>query len=71
MISVLTSSALDHGFKPQSGQTRLLESVFAVSLLKQVALRRKSKQWLLRIRLMCRCGAICQPADCCLSELAL
>jgi hypothetical protein len=44
MVSVLTSSALDHGFKPQSGQTRLLESVFAVSLLKQVSLRRKSKQ---------------------------
>jgi hypothetical protein len=38
---------------------------------KHVALRRKNKEWLNRITIMCPSGATCLPADCCFSELAL
>ena len=41
MVSVLTSSAVDRGFEPRSGQTKGFST-------KHAALRRKSKDWLAR-----------------------
>ena len=37
---------------------------------KNASLRRKSKDWLARIRIMCPSGATRLSADCCFSELA-
>ena len=47
MVSMLTSSsAVDHGFEPRSGQTK--DYIIGICCLsaKHVALRRKSKNWL-------------------------
>ena len=43
MISMLTSSAGDHGFKPQSGQNK--DYKFGICCI-SVALRSKSNNWL-------------------------
>ena len=58
-VSVLASS---HGFKPWSSQT----IDYKIGIFK-----RKSKDWLVEIRIMCLSGATCLSADCCFSELAL
>ena len=47
MVSMLASSAVEHGFEPQSGQTKHYKIVFCLSA-KHAALRRKSKDWLAR-----------------------
>ena len=44
MVSVLASSAVDRGFKPQSGQTN-----DNASPIMHAALRSKSKDWMARV----------------------
>jgi hypothetical protein len=46
MVSVLTSSVVDRGFVPQSGQTKDYKIGICCFIAKHVALRRKSKDWL-------------------------
>jgi hypothetical protein len=48
MVSVLVSSAVDHGFKPWSGQTKDYKIGICCFSAKQAALGRKSKDWLVR-----------------------
>ena len=50
MVSVLTSSAVDRGFKPRSGQTKNYEIIICCFSAKHAALRRKSKYWFARNR---------------------
>jgi hypothetical protein len=68
MVSVLTSSAVDRGFKPRSCQTKDYKSGICYFSAKDSTLRAKTG-WL-GIRLMCPSGATCLPADCCFSEIA-
>jgi hypothetical protein len=46
MVSVLTSSAVDHRFWPRAGQTKDYEIGICFFSTKHAALRRKSKDWL-------------------------
>ena len=48
MDSVLTSSAVDCGFEPQSGQTNDFKICICCFSAKKGALKRKSKDWLVR-----------------------
>jgi hypothetical protein len=48
MVSVLTSSAVDRGFEPRSGQTKDYEIGMCCFSAKHAVLRRKSKDWLAR-----------------------
>ena len=48
MVSVLASSAVDHGFEAQLGQTKDYEIGICCFSAKQAALRRKNKDWLVR-----------------------
>ena len=48
MVSVLTSSAVDCGFDPRSGQTKNYEIGMCCFSAKHTTLRRKSKDWLAR-----------------------
>jgi hypothetical protein len=48
MVSMLTSSVVDHWFEPQSGQTKDYEIGICCFSAKHTALRRKSKDWLAR-----------------------
>ena len=48
MVSVLTWSAVDHGFKPRSGQTKDYKIDMCCFSAKHVALRRKGNDWLAR-----------------------
>ena len=43
---------------------RIINLVCACFSAKPVVLRRKSKHWLTRIRIMCPSGVTCLPADC-------
>jgi hypothetical protein len=48
MVSVLASSAVDHGLEPRSGQVKDYKiGIFCFSA-KHTTLRRKSKDWLAR-----------------------
>jgi hypothetical protein len=71
MVSVLTSSVVDRGFKSRSGQTKDYKIGICCFSAKYAALRRKSKDWLAQIRIMCQSGVTCLSVDCCFSELAL
>jgi hypothetical protein len=71
MVSVLASSAVDCGFKSRSVPTKDYEIGICCFFAKHTALGRKSKVWLVRIRIMCQSGATCLSLDCCFSELAL
>jgi hypothetical protein len=71
MVSVLTSSAVDRGFEPRSGQTKNYKIGMCCFSAKHAALRRKSKTGWLGIRIMCPSGATFLSADCCFNELAL
>ena len=46
MVSVLASSAVDHGFEPQSGQTKDYNIGICCFSAKHAALWIKSKDWL-------------------------
>ena len=48
MVCVLSSSAVDRGFEPQSGQTKYYKIGICCFSAKHAALRRKSKDWLAR-----------------------
>ena len=48
MVSVLTSSAVDCGFEPRSGQIKDYKIGICCFFDKHAALRRKSKDWLAR-----------------------
>ena len=48
MVSVLSSSVVDRGFEPQSGQTKDYKIGICCFSAKHAALRRKSKDWLAR-----------------------
>ena len=48
MASVLTSSVVDHGFQPLSGQTKDYAIGICCFSANYAALRRKSKNWLAR-----------------------
>ena len=61
MVSVLASSAIDHGFKPRSGQSKNF-GICCFSA-KHTALRRKGKDWSLGIRKMRPSGATCLPGS--------
>ena len=67
MVSMLASSAVDHGFKPGSSQTEDYKILF---LLLQHYEERTKTGWL-GIRIMCLSGVTCLPTDSYLRELAL
>ena len=48
MVSVLASSVVDHGYEPQSGQTKDYKIDICCFSAKHATLRRKSKDWLAR-----------------------
>ena len=48
MVSLLTSSVVDRGFEPRSGQTKDYEIGICCFSAKHAGLRRKSKDWLAR-----------------------
>ena len=48
MVSVLTSSAIDCGYEPRSGQTKECKIGICCLSTKNASLRRKSKDWLAR-----------------------
>jgi hypothetical protein len=52
MASVLASSAVDCGFEPRSGQIKDYEIGICCFSAEYAALRRKSKEWLLGIRII-------------------
>jgi hypothetical protein len=70
MVSVFASSALDRGFKSRSGQTKDYKIGICCFSGKHAALRRTSKDWLVRNQ-----DNVSEWrslfADCCFSELAL
>jgi hypothetical protein len=71
MVSVLAQSVVDHGFEPGSGQTKDYEIGICCLSAKDAALRRKSKDWLVRNQdNVSECSDIL-PVDYCFSELAL
>jgi hypothetical protein len=45
MVSVLASSAVDHGFQSQSGQTKDYKISICCFSAKHTALKRKNKDW--------------------------
>jgi hypothetical protein len=45
MVSMLSSTAVDRGFEPQSGQTKDYKIGICCFPAKHTALRRKSKDW--------------------------
>ena len=48
MVSMFTSSTVDRGFEPRSGQTKDCKLGICCFSAKHAALRRKSKDWLAR-----------------------
>ena len=50
MVSVLASSAIDCGYEPRSGQTKEYNIGVCCFSTKNASLRRKSKDWLVRIQ---------------------
>ena len=48
VVSVLVSKAVDCGFEPRSGQTKDFKIGICCFSAKHTALRRKSKDWLVR-----------------------
>jgi hypothetical protein len=48
MACVLTSSAVDRGFEPRSGQTKEYKIGISCFSAKHTVLRRKNKEWLAR-----------------------
>ena len=70
MVSVLTSSAVDRGFEPQSGKTKDYKIGICCFSTNHTALRRKKKDRLARNQDMSVWGDMLSM-DCCFSELAL
>ena len=71
-VSILASSAVDHGFELRLGQAKDYKGGIYSFCAKLAALRRNNTDWFwLRIRIMCPSGVTCLFADCCFSELAI
>ena len=68
MVSVLSSSTVDRGFEPRSGQIKDYKMGTCCFSATHAALGRKNKDWLARNQ---NNVSTCLPADCCFSELAL
>jgi hypothetical protein len=66
MVSVHSSSAVDHGFEPHSGEIGIC--CFSA---KETALRGKRKTGWLSIIKICPCGVTCLSADYSYSVIAL
>ena len=49
MINLLASRAVDRGFEPRSGQTKDFKIGICCFSAKHAALRRKSKDWVVRV----------------------
>ena len=71
MVSVLASSAVDRGLEPKLGQTKNYKIAICCFSARHAVLMRRSKYWLVRIRIMGPNKATYLPADCCISEKAL
>ena len=71
MIRALTSSVVDRGFEPWSGQNKDYNIGICCFSSNHVALRRKSKIWLAGSGDNVSSGARCLSADSCFSELGL
>ena len=70
-VSLHTSSGVDCGFEPWSGQTKEYKICISGFSANHTALRRKRKTgWLIK-GIMWTVGATCLSANCCFSELAL
>ena len=66
MVSVLSWSVMENGFKSWSCQTKNYNVSICWFSAKHAALRSKSKDWLKRNQdNMCVSGATCLPVDCC------
>ena len=62
MVTVLASSAVDHGFGPRSGQTKDYKIGMCCFSTKHATLRIKSNDSLARIRILRPSGATCLSA---------
>ena len=71
IVGVLAASVVYRGVGSLSGQTKDYENVFCCFYANHAALRHKTNTDWLGIGVMCPSGAICIPADCCFSDLAL
>ena len=71
MVSVLTSSVVDHGVKPRSGQTKHDYIDICCSSEKHSALGNKNKDGMAHNQDNVSSGSICLPLDCFFCELAL
>ena len=69
MVSVLVWSVVDRGFVPRPAQCSDYGIGICCFSTKHAALRNKSKDCSLGIRIMYRSGAICLHQGCCLSDL--
>ena len=58
MVNVLSLSVEDHEFEPQSGKSKNYEIGICCFSAEHAALRRKSKDWLAWIRIICLVLAI-------------
>ena len=68
---MLTTSAVDRRFEPQSGQTKDYKIDICCFSTKHTALRRKSKDWLARNQNNVSEWSNMSSVECCFSELAL
>ena len=71
MVSMLSSSAVDRGFEPGSGQTKDYEIGICCFSAMHATLRRKSKDWLAQNQDNVSDAVTCLSAHSCFSELAL
>ena len=63
MVSVLTSSAVDREFEPQSGQTNGYEIYICCLSANDATLGVRANNDWIRIRIMCSSGAACLSAQ--------
>ena len=71
MVSVLVSSAIDHGLIPGQVRSKPMKLVLLASSLNMLPQGERAKTGWIAIRIMSASGATCLSTDCCFSELAL
>jgi hypothetical protein len=64
MVSVLTSSVVDRGFEPGSGQTKDYKMCCFSAKHTALIYGERAKTGWLGVRIMCPSGETCLPADC-------
>ena len=69
MARLLAHCTIDRGYEPRSDQTKDYETGICCFIVTHTASRSKTR-WF-GIEIMSPSGAICLPAGCCFSELAL